>query len=138
MKLKQILGAALAALTLGAALPAAAQGYDRHGDNYGRHDGGGGAIYIEGRYSAFAVTPRDRIYRTVVRDYHFRPGYTYHYTDRCNRAGCDVLVFDGRGGRPIDRVFAPRPGYGHDWRVVGRNVPHDFADRDRYRDWRHG
>ncbi|HWA00550.1 MAG TPA: hypothetical protein VG841_09590 [Caulobacterales bacterium] len=128
MKLKQIFGAAVAAATLATALPAAAQGYGGRG-------GYGGAINVEGRYSAFTVTARDRVYRTLVRDYHFRPGYTYHYTDRCNRAGCDVLVFAGNG-RPVDRIFAPRPGYGADWRAVGRNVPHDWNERDRYRDWR--
>jgi len=32
---------------------------------------------------------------------------TYSYTDRCNRQGCVVFVFDGRSRRPVDRIFAP-------------------------------
>ncbi|MES1197496.1 MAG: hypothetical protein ABUL55_02615 [Pseudomonadota bacterium] len=181
MKLKTLAGAALAALTLGAALPAAAddynrgapqsqrsdRGYDQNAqrpdsnDNRGDYDRGGddrdaynrgddrndrrggdwgrgrGVITVESRDFRFTVDRGDRLYRTLIRDYGFRPGLTYHYTDRCNRAGCAVLVFDGLDRRPVDRMFAPRLGYGADWRTAGRPVnTHDWRDRDdRYRNW---
>ncbi len=111
-------------------------GYDRgdwRRDDWGR----GGTIMIESRDYRFSVDRGDRLYRTLIRDYGFRPGLTYHYTDRCNRAGCAVLVFDGYGRRPVDRIFAPRLGYGADWRAVGRPVTmHDWRDReDRYSRW---
>jgi hypothetical protein len=85
-------------------------------------------------HSQFSVDRGDRLfYRLTDRPYNFRPGYTYAYTDDCNRRGCEVLVFNGRGGRPVDRIFAPRPGYGRDWRDGGRRVEQDRRG-DRYSD----
>ena len=126
MKLKHMAGALLAALTLGAALPAAADDYGRgfdHGDFHGR-----GVITVRTGYAQFTVDRSDRMFwRLTDRPYNFRPGLTYVYTDRCNRAGCDVLVFSRFQGRPVDRTFAPRIGYDHDWRNGG---PSD-GGRDR-------
>jgi hypothetical protein len=94
-------------------------------------------------------------YRLLDRPFHFRPGLTYRYTDRCNRNGCVAFVFDGRYRRPIDRIFAPhlrdaryawRDGRGFD-RDYSRFGDYDRSDRsdrwsgeyDRWnRDWRSG
>jgi hypothetical protein len=132
MKLNAIIAGVAAAFTLGAALPAAAHDNDR---GYGYDRRGRGEITIRMHHSQFSVDRGDRLfYRLTDRPYNFRPGYTYAYTDDCNRWGCRVLVFDRRGGRPIDRIFAPRPGYGADWRNGGRYVEQDH-DR-RYSDRR--
>lgn len=100
MKTK-LLAAALAALTLGASLPAAAE--HRDGDRWRRAE-----IIVRNDGRTFSFDRGDRMfYRLLDRPYHFRPGLIYAYTDRCNRNGCQVLVFNGRSRRPIDRVFAP-------------------------------
>lgn len=131
MKFKSIktaFAAIAAAVTLGAALPAAADHYDRgHGSR--TRD----AITIRMNSGQFTVDPSDRVFYNLLRaPYNFRPGLTYVYTDRCNRWGCDVLVFNGRGGRPVDRIFAARPGYGADWRAAGRYVERDYDRRYRW------
>ncbi|WP_395644475.1 hypothetical protein [Terricaulis sp.] len=124
---KTIFAAAIAALTLGMAMPAAAQdyrdgrgggyndgrgyndGYDR--DGYGRNDfRGRGQINIrsnDGRY--FSFDRRDRNFDMFVnRPYAFRPGLTYVYSNRCDRRGCLVTVFSQRDRRPVDRFMAPQ------------------------------
>ncbi|GAM98732.1 hypothetical protein U91I_02367 [alpha proteobacterium U9-1i] len=105
MKTK-LFAAALAAVTmLGAAIPAAADQYDRRHDERWR---GRAEITIRNDGRTFSVDRGDRLfYRLLDRPYHFRPGLTYAYTDRCNRQGCVVFVFDDRSRRPIDRIFAP-------------------------------
>lgn len=106
MKTK-LFAAALAALTLASVGAASAQDYRR---------GGGGErdfrhraeITIRNDGRTFSFDRGDRMFhRLLDRPYHFRPGMTYAYTDRCNRQGCIVFVFDGRSRRPVDRVFAP-------------------------------
>jgi hypothetical protein len=108
MKTKLFAAALAAALTLGA-LPAAAQNYDRgrgdgwRGDHRGRQE-----ITIRNDGRSFSVDRGDRLfYRLIDQPFRFRPGMTYSYTDRCNRNGCVVFVFDGRSRRPVDRIFAP-------------------------------
>lgn len=126
MKTK-LFAAALAALTLGVSLPAAAQNSDR--DHRGGNDQRGGYndrgyndnnfnnnsrwqrdITIRANGRQFDVERGDRLfYRLLARPFNFRPGLTYAYTDRCNRNGCVVFVFNERSRRPIDRIFAPHP-----------------------------
>lgn len=110
MKTKLFAAALAAALTLGA-LPAAAHESDfRRGDDGWRGDGrrGRAEITIRNDGRTFSVGRGDRLfYRLLDRPFHFRPGLTYAYSDRCNRQGCVVFVFDGRSRRPLDRIFAP-------------------------------
>lgn len=106
MKTK-LFAAALAALTLGASLPAAAQDF-RRGDEFRGDYRHRAQITIRDDGRTFRFDRGDRMfYRLLDRPYHFRPGLTYSYTDRCNRSGCQVLVFSERSRRPIDRIFAP-------------------------------
>ncbi len=142
MKTK-LIAAALAALTLGAALPAAAQGFDRHetsyrGDRGDNYRGGGerwrrAEITIRNNGRQFSVDRDDRLfYRLLERPFGFRPGLTYAYTDRCNRFGCVAFVFDDYHRRPIDRIFAPHlqmRGYG--WRQA-RGFDGEFRGFGRY------
>lgn len=153
MKTK-ILAAALAALTLGVSLPAAAQNYDRYRDSaYGEQNRGDWdrgerwrradiTILVNGR--TLHVDRGDRLFRRLVsRPYNFLPGLTYQYTDRCNRHGCVVFVYDGRSRRPVDRIFAPhlqvqhyawtnRNGFDRSYRNFGR---YDRRE-DWFQDWR--
>ncbi len=162
----KLFAVAVAALTLaGAAIPAAAQRYDHRptlggeirSDYYGDHRGDWrrrAAITVrkDGRIMVF--DRRDRMfYRLLDRPFHFRPGMTYAYTDRCNRYGCVAFVFDGRHRRPVDRIFAPhlrharyawREGRGFD-RNYSRYGDYERDDRGwyndddrRYRGWRDG
>lgn len=111
MKTRHFLAAAMAVLTLAAAGAAAAQGYGRG------HDRQRAEITIRDDGRQFSVDRNDRLfYRLIDRPYHFRPGLTYAYTDRCNRNGCSVLVFSERSRRPVDRIFAPRLPNRGDWR----------------------
>ena len=111
---KTIFAAAVAALTLGLAMPAAAQDFraGRGGYNgYGQNDFRGRAeINIrsnDGRY--FTFNRRDRAFDTFAsRPYAFRPGLTYVYSNRCDRRGCLVTVFSQRDRRPVDRFIAPQ------------------------------
>lgn len=101
MKTK-LFAAALAALTLISATAASAQNY--RGDWRQRAE-----ITVRNDGRTFSFNRGDRMfYRLLDRPFHFRPGMTYSYTDRCNRQGCVVFVFDGRQRRPIDRIFAPQ------------------------------
>jgi hypothetical protein len=100
----RIVAALMAVLTLGAASAASAQDY-RRGDHY-RPRPEINVRMQSGRQLSFM--PGDRMfYRLLDNPYRFRAGLTYSYTDRCNRAGCVVFVFDERSHRPIDRIFAP-------------------------------
>jgi hypothetical protein len=135
MKTK-LFAAALAALTLGVSLPAAAQNFDqgrrdsgyRDSDFRGNRDGdfrrGGderwrrAQITIRNNGREIRINRDDRLfYRLIDRPYGFRPGLTYAYTDRCNRYGCVAFVFDQYHRRPIDRIFAPHlPMPNYAWR----------------------
>lgn len=139
MKTK-LFAAALAALTLGASLPAAAQDFDRghrgggYEDNFRRGDHWRRAqITIRNDGRQFSVDRGDRLfYRLLDRPYNFRPGLTYAYTDRCNRFGCVVFVFNNRDRRPIDRIFAPHlPSPRYAWREA-RGFDRDYHGYGRY------
>lgn len=134
MKFQHIAAAALAALTLGAALPAAANDYDRGSERRGR-----GEITVRTHRGEISVDRDDRLfYRLTERPYRFRPGHTYVYTDRCNRGGCLVLEFRGRG-RPVDRFFAPLMPTRIAYRDHGGRWDRDNRDwRGDDRDWRDG
>jgi hypothetical protein len=137
MKTK-LFAAALAVITLASAGIAAAQDYRRGDYGQPRYDQRGydqrgdwqrgdwrqrAAITVrkDGRVMVFDRGDR-MFYRLLDRPFHFRPGLTYAYTDRCNRNGCVAFVFDGRHRRPIDRIFAPhlRDARGYAWRDNGR------------------
>lgn len=45
--------------------------------------------------------------RLLDRPFQFRPGYTYIYTDQCNRDGCMVIEQAPWSRQPGDRFFAP-------------------------------
>jgi len=114
---KTLFAAAMAALSLVSVSAASAQDYRRPGGgpDWRRH----AEITVRtpgGRQ--FDVERGDRLfYRLMERPYHFRPGMTYAYTDRCNRNGCIVFVFDEFRRRPVDRIFAPHlPDRRHAWR----------------------
>lgn len=126
--MKTKLAAALAAvLTLGAANAASAQDY-RRGDSWRPRP----EIIVQtpsGRWMTFERGDR-MFYRLMDQPYSFRAGFTYAYTDRCNRAGCIVFVFDDYRRRPIDRIFAPHlphpryvwrhaRGFDRDYRTFG-------------------
>jgi hypothetical protein len=138
MKIK-LFAAALAALTLGASLPAAAQNFDRdHRGGYNDNDFRGHGrwqrditIRVNGRQ--FSVDRDDRLFRRLVdRPYNFRPGLTYAYSDRCNRFGCIVFVFNDRGRRPIERIFAPHlPNRQYAWREQ-RGFDRNYRNFGRY------
>jgi len=149
MKTK-LFAAALTVLTLGVSLPAAAQTYDRGyhettARNHDRDDRWRRAditVRVDGR--TLRVDRDDRLFRRLVsRPYNFLPGLTYQYTDRCNRNGCVVFVFDGMRRRPIDRIFAPHlPNRHSAWRNDDR-FDRDYRSYGRYNrdtswydDWR--
>jgi hypothetical protein len=104
----KLFAAALAAVTIMTAGVASAQDY-RRGDRNDRGDYRHRAeITIRKDGRTFDFDRGDRMfYRLLDRPFHFRPGLTYAYTDRCNRQGCVAFVFDGRHRRPVDRIFAP-------------------------------
>ena len=101
----KLFAAALAAVTILTAGVASAQDYRRGGDHDWRRNA---EITIRKDGRTFDFERGDRMfYRLLDRPFNFRPGMTYSYTDRCNRQGCVVFVFDGRHRRPVDRIFAP-------------------------------
>jgi len=139
MKIK-LLAAVVAALTLATAGTVSAQSFDR--DRYGesgRYDRGEwrGRAEIVVRTNSGRTLVFDRgdrmFYRLLDRPFHFRPGLTYAYTDRCNRYGCVAFVFDGRHRRPVDRIFAPhlREARGYGWRDH-RGFDRDYNRFGRY------
>jgi hypothetical protein len=140
----------VAALALaGMAAPASAQDFGRDRDGYrdaGYHDGHrGDRGFRDGRHwgranitirddgRVFQVNRDDRMfYRLLDRPYRFQPGLTYSYTDRCNRFGCVVFVFDGRSRRPIDRIFAAHlPMRWYRWQET-RGFDSDYRGFGRY------
>jgi hypothetical protein len=125
----KLFAAALAALTLASASAASAQDY-RGGDNAWRHRA---EITVRNDGRTFSFDRRDRMfYRLLDRPFHFRPGMTYSYTDRCNRLGCVVFVFDGRHRRPVERIFAPRlPDRRFAWREA-RGFDRNYNRFGRY------
>ena len=161
MKTK-LFAAALAFLTLGVSVPATAHefGRDPRGGGYSNSDLRGGPwrradITIRNSNGRqFSVDRGDRLfYRLLDRPYNFRPGLTYAYTDRCNRFGCIVFVFNDRSRRPVDRIFAPHlrmpqyawrehRGFDRNYQSFGRYERDDRNwnnDDDRqYRDGRDG
>lgn len=149
----KLFAAAFAALALGAATPALADHNDRYRDT-GYHDGYrdrdyrddyrdddfrrgerwrqmGINVRVNGRQ--FSVNHGDRLfYRLLDRPYGFRPGLTYAYTDRCNRFGCVVFVYDDYRRRPVDRIFAPHlPMRNYAWRD-DRRFDSDYRGYGRY------
>lgn len=126
--MKKFFVAALAALTMAAAAaPALADDYrgdGRYRDADFRRDANI-TVRMDGRNMRFDRGDR-MFYRLLDRPYNFRPGRTYVYTDRCNRAGCRVLVFAPSFARgPIDSTFAPR--------LFRRDRDGRWNDRDGYR-----
>ncbi len=137
----KLFAAALAVLTLASVGAASAQDY-RRGDlggqpRYDQRDDWrrNTQITIRKDGRTFSFDRGDRMfYRLLDRPFHFRPGMTYAYTDRCNRNGCVAFVFDGRRRAPVDRIFAPhlrdaRYAY-RDNRNFDRNYG-QFGDYDR-------
>jgi hypothetical protein len=118
MKTKFLAGLFAALALAGLAGTASAQAWDRGGDAaYDSYRGGGyhddfrggrhGAITIRNNGRNYRVNYDDGLfYRLLDRPFHFQPGFTYAYTDRCNRNGCVVFVYDGHSRRPSDRIFA--------------------------------
>lgn len=105
---KTLFAAALAALTLASVTTASAQDYRRGGERGDQWRRNAEITIRTNTGRQFDVERGDRLfYRLLDRPYSFRPGMTYAYTDRCNRAGCIVFVFDGHRRRPVDRIFAP-------------------------------
>ena len=129
MKTK-LFAAAVAALTLATAGAASAQDYRRGDRDWrdGERDWRGRqeiTIRKDGRVMQF--NRRDRMfYRLQERPFNFQPGFTYAYTDRCNRQGCIAFVFDRRHRRPIDRIFAPHLRHAlYNWRE-SRNFDRNY------------
>jgi len=131
MKIK-IFAAALAALALGSAASASAQDYRggwRNDDWRGRQEI---VVRQDGRTMSFDRGDR-MFYRLTDRPFNFRPGLSYAYTDRCNRFGCQVIVYSPRAHRVVDSTFAPRlfdRGHGWDggWDRDGRAGDPRFSD----------
>lgn len=128
---KTLFAAALAALTLASVTAASAQDYRRGGGHDWRRHAEITVRTHSGR--VFEVERGDRLfYRLLDRPYNFRPGMTYAYTDRCNRAGCIVFVFDGHRRRPVDRIFAPHlPNRMQAWREA-RDFDRSYDRYGRY------
>jgi hypothetical protein len=108
----KLFAAALAGLTLASAGIASAQDHRRADfggrPSYDRDYRHRAEITVRNDGRTFSFNRGDRMFhRLIDRPFHFRPGMTYSYTDRCNRQGCVVFVFDGRHRRPVDRIFAP-------------------------------
>jgi len=128
MKTK-LVAALLAALTLGTAGAASAQDY-RRGEHW-RPSPEINVRLASGRSLTFERGDR-MFYRLMDQPYGFRAGLTYSYTDRCNRSGCIVFVFDGQRRRPIDRIFAPHlPHRAYAWREA-RGFDRDYRTFGRY------
>jgi len=174
MKIKALLSAAALGAALFAAAPASADPPGRHGPgeysrdygrDYSRDYGRDGGRDFRGdgprrwRPSLTLVTHRgavslqrdDRLFHILTdAPYYFRPGFTYEYSDRCNRRGCMVNVYRGHSPRPIDRIFAPHApmvradfqGWRRDdwrndgWRGDGERYQRDQRDELRDRDGR--
>jgi hypothetical protein len=136
MKTK-LFAAVLAALTLATAGAASAQDFRRgdrdwdrgdRGDWRGRHEI---TIRKDGRVMSFDRSDR-MFWRLQARPFHFEPGLTYAYTDRCNRQGCVAFVFDRRHRGPIDRIFAPHLQMrGYAWRQA-RGFDGNYGRFGRY------
>ena len=134
-----LFAAALAALTLATAGAASAQDFRRgdHGRDWDRRGHQEITIRKDGRVMTFDRGDR-MFYRLQDRPFRFEPGLTYSYTDRCNRNGCVVFVFNNRSRRPIDRIFAPHLQMrGYAWREA-RDFNRNYGRFGRYdRDDRH-
>ena len=111
---------AAAALIAGATGPAAARDRDdlhagayRHGAPLRMLD-----ITVRANGRTFDFGFGDRMFtRLTDRPFSFVPGLTYAYTDRCNRFGCVVFVYDDYRRHPVDRIFAPHlPLRNYAWR----------------------
>ncbi|MET0183715.1 MAG: hypothetical protein ABW199_12605 [Caulobacterales bacterium] len=165
MKFKALLAAAALGVTVLGAVPANADAPDyRRGPDYSqdyrgdrgewRGDNFRGDRHGPRRPSLTVVTQRgaislqrdDRLFYTFTSaPYHFQPGFTYEYTDRCNRRGCVVNVYRGHSDYRVDRIFAPyapriRQDYaqwrGDDWRRDGWRGDGERYQRDRDDDLR--
>ena len=149
MKSKLIVAAIVSALTLGAALPAAADDFRDFGRGYHQDWRGRSDITVRTERGQFTVDRNDRLFQRLTdRPYRFRPGFTYIYTDRCNRDGCMVLEMSRWSQQPTDRFFAPyvrfeRVAWNRDdsWRqddraFNGPQGPRDFDRRSDSRDLR--
>lgn len=119
------------ALCAAGASPAIAHERDQGRDSY-RHSPAlrmmDISVRVRGRTFEFGYG--DRMFmRLIDAPYSFVPGLNYVYTDRCNRSGCVVFVYDGYRDRPVDRIFAPHlPLRGYAWRQA-----RDFDPRyERY------
>lgn len=145
MKTKLFAGLFAALALTAMATPASAQewrsdrgrdGYHddgRDGDYRGDRGRGRAAITIRDDGRVFQINRDDRLfYRLQDRPYRFQPGLTYSYTDRCNRHGCVVFVFDNHSRRPIDRIFAAHlPMRGYAWRQA-RDFDRNYNGFGRY------
>lgn len=148
---RSLFAAALAALTLASAGAASAQDFRRGDDGWRRH------AEITVRMSNGRTITAERgdrmFYRLLDRPFNFRPGMTYAYSDRCNRQGCVVFVYDARSRRPVDRIFAPhlqdrryawreQAGFDRSYNRFGRYDRDDRTwnnnDDRQYRDGRDG
>lgn len=155
--------ALLAATCLGGALLAGAPAMAQHGgdgrgeigyaarDWRGDRDWRGGpgrlrpALTVVTHRGALSLRRDDRLFWIFASaPYYFRPGFTYDYTDRCNRRGCLVNVYRGHSYRLVDRIFAPHPprlrrdfdGFRRDdWRGDGWSGEGEYR-RDRRDDMR--
>lgn len=161
MKLRALLAAAALGATALAAAPAAGADHDpyRGGPRYeqdyrgewrgDRHGPRRQSLTVVTHRGAISLQRDDRLFYTFTSaPYHFQPGFTYEYTDRCNRRGCMVNVYRGHSDYRVDRIFAPwAPRFRHDyaqrgdwrrdgWRGEGeryqRDRDDDLRDRDGY------
>ncbi len=122
------------AIAVGVAGPAAASGRDdvyRHSSALRMMDI---SVRVNGRNYDFGYG--DRMFmRLIDQPYGFAPGLNYVYTDRCNRYGCVVFVYDDYRRRPVDRIFAPHlPVRGYAWRQARGFDPRYGAYGDYNRD----
>jgi hypothetical protein len=146
MNTKSLLAVIAALFALALAAPASAQNYEPN------WRGQGGAIHVVTQRGQLNVQRGERLFHYLSsRPFRFRPGFTYIYTDRCNRSGCLVVELSQRGRRPIDRFFAPYIprgvgfyGRGGGWEADNRALrgsDRDWNDgrnlrRSENRDWR--
>ncbi len=134
MKTKHIAAAIVSVLAIGGTLavaaPAGAQDYRDGGGDYGRQSGRG-FIVVRTEQGQFVISRRNPLFQRLLDSpFQFRPGFTYIYTDQCNRDGCMVIEQAPWARGPGQRFFAPYVRFDFASDEGDRGVQNDGAMQD--------